>query len=200
MYEGMPMLSPSVFRSRPQLMQIIMLMLFVLSFHDPLFAEEAGPSGPYIEIGGQTDPAAIGVGLGAFNYNYRYLTTRMAVYVLGSESVDDVFLGADAGFRMEPGTPVSPFIGLGGYYGYHTEQVSADDDGLDNDGDGQVDEGSEKDARIDRSVATIYPEAGLHIWIDKTNRLTLSGKYHITTEGRDTDFWLFCFGIYFAIH
>jgi hypothetical protein len=195
----MPMLLPPVFRSPIRCLRIVLLILFVFSFPGYLFAEETGPSGPYIEIGGQTDPAAIGVGLGAYNYNYRHLTTRLAVYVLGSESVDDVFLGADAGFRMALGTPVSPFIGLGGYYGYHSEQISAEDDGLDNDGDGQVDEGGEKDARIDRSMASVYPEAGLHIWIDQKNRLTLSGKYHITTEGRDSDFWLFCFGIYFAI-
>lgn len=178
---------------------ILLLFLFNFSTATILHAEESGFTGAYLEIGGQTDPTAIGIGFGGFKYNYRYLTTRMAVYVLGSESVDDVFLGADAGVRMELGTRVSPFVGLGGYYGYHSDQVPAENDGLDNDGDGQVDEGGEKDAQIDRSMATIYPEAGLHIWIDKTNRLTLSGKYHITTEGRDTDFWLFCFGIYFPI-
>ncbi len=156
-------------------------------------------AGTYLEIGGQTDPAAVGVGLGAFNYNYRFLSTRLSIYVLGSESIDDVFLGADTGIRFELGTVVSPFIGLGGYYGYHVENSPADDDELDNDGDGQVDEDGEEDARIDRSVATIYPEAGIHVWIDKWTRFSLSGKYHITTEGRDSDFWLFCVGFSFAV-
>jgi hypothetical protein len=165
-----------------------------------LYAEETGFTGSYLEIGGQTDPTAIGIGFGGFKYNYRYLTTRMAIYVLGSESVDDVFFGADAGVRMELGTWVSPFVGLGAYYGYASDQIPAENDKLDNDGDGLVDESGEKDHQSDRSMATVYPEAGLHIWIDKTNRLTLSGKYHITTEGRDSDFWLLCFGIYFPIH
>ncbi len=156
-------------------------------------------AGTYLEVGGQTDPTAVGVGLGAFKYNYRYLSTRLAIYVLGSESIDEVFLGADMGFRLELGTVVSPFIGLGGYYGYHVENTPAEDDKLDNDGDGQVDEAGEQDARIDRSVATIYPETGLHIWIDKRTRFSLSGKYHITTEGRESDFWLFCVGFSFAI-
>jgi len=188
-----------VFSPHASVSFVILLFLFLFSTVTILYAEETGFTGAYLEIGGQTDPTAIGIGFGGFKYNYRYLTTRMAVYVLGSESVNDVFLGADAGVRMELGTRVSPFVGLGGYYGYHSDQVPAENDNLDNDGDGLVDEGGEKDAQIDRSMATIYPEAGLHIWIDKTNRLTLSGKYHITTEGRETDFWLFCFGIYFPV-
>lgn len=178
----------------------MLLIFFLFAAPSILHAEGTGLTGSYIEIGGQTDPAAIGVGLGGFNYNYRCLSTRMALYVLGSESVDDIFFGADAGIRMELGTRVSPFVGVGGYYGYHSNKTPAENDRLDNDGDGQVDESGEKDTQIDRSMATIYPEAGLHIWIDKANRLTLSGKYHVTTEGRDSDFWLFCFGIYFAIH
>lgn len=80
-----------------------------------------GKAGTYLEIGGQTDPTAGGIGLGAFHYNYRYLSTRLAIYVLGSESIDDTFLGADTGIRFELGTAVSPFIGLGGYYGYHVQ-------------------------------------------------------------------------------
>ena len=195
----MPMLLTPCLRRPPRFSWIILLNFFLFFTPAGIYAQETGHAGPYIEIGGQTEPAAIGVGLGAYNYNYRYLTTRMAMYVLGSESVDNVFLGADAGIRMELGTQVSPFVGLGGYYGYHTDQVPAENDNLDNDGDGQVDEDGEKDARIDRSMASIYPEAGLHVWIDHTNRLTLSGKYHLTTEGRDSDFWLFCFGIYFAV-
>ncbi len=193
------MLLTHAFSPQARVSWVILLIVFLFCASTGLHAEEAGFTGAYLEIGGQTDPTSIGIGFGGFKYNYRYLTTRMALYVLGSESVDDVFLGADAGVRMELGTRVSPFVGLGGYYGYHSDQVPAENDKLDNDGNGQVDEGGEKDTQIDRSMATIYPEAGVHIWIDDTNRLTLSGKYHITTEGRDTDFWLFCFGIYFPI-
>ena len=187
------------FRRHPKTAYVILLFLWFI-FHAPLLqADEPGPAGPYIEIGGQTDPTAVGIGFGGFINNYRYLSTRMALYVLGSESVEDVFLGADAGVRMELGARVSPFVGLGGYYGYHSNQIPAENDKLDNDGDGLVDEGGEKDTQIDRSIATIYPEAGLHIWIDKVHRLSLSAKYQVTTEGRDSDFWLFCFGVYFAI-
>ncbi|MBT8375057.1 MAG: hypothetical protein KJN80_09120 [Deltaproteobacteria bacterium] len=179
---------------------VLALGLFAVA---PLKAQDhnttGAKAGTYLEIGGQTDPTAVGVGLGAFNYNYRYLSTRLALYMLGSESINDVFLGADAGIRLELGTLVSPFIGLGGYYGYHVENTPAEDDNLDNDGDGQVDEAGEEDARIDRSVASIYPEAGLHVWIDKRTRFTLSGKYHITTDGRESDFWLFCVGFSFAV-
>ena len=191
---------PTIFFRRRRTLSYVVLLLLWFIFHAPLLqADEAGPAGSYIEIGGQTDPTAVGVGFGGFINNYRYLSTRMALYVLGSESVGDVFLGADAGVRMELGTRVSPFVGLGGYYGYHSNQIPAENDKLDNDGDGLVDESGEKDTQIDRSMATIYPEAGLHIWIDKVNRLTLSAKYEVTTEGRDSDFWLFCFGVYFAI-
>ena len=189
-------------RENTTALAIFVLAVFMLAGLD-LHADESGTTtgkmGTYLEIGGQTDPAAVGVGLGAFKYNYRYLSTRLAIYVLGSESIDDVFLGADAGLRMELGTVFSPFIGLGGYYGYHTEYTPAEDDQLDNDGDGQVDEAGEKDAQIDRSLASLYPEAGLHIWIDKSTRFSLSGKYHITTEGRGSDFWLFCVGFSFAV-
>ena len=179
---------------------VITLILFAITplstLADDITSDLAGT---YLEIGGQTDPIAGGIGLGAFHYNYRYLSTRLAIYILGSESIDDTFLGADTGIRFELGTVVSPFIGLGGYFGYHVENSPAEDDELDNDGDGQVDEDGEEDARIDRSVATIYPEAGIHVWIDKWTRFSLSGKYHITTEGRESDFWLFCVGFSFAV-
>jgi hypothetical protein len=143
---GIPMMLTRVFSPHARVSFVILLFLILFSTVTLLHAEETGFTGAYLEIGGQTDPNSIGIGFGGFKYNYRYLTTRMALYVLGSESVDDVFLGADAGVRMELGTRVSPLVGLGGYYGYHSDQVPAENDNLDNDGDGQVDEGGEKDA------------------------------------------------------
>lgn len=154
--------------------------------------------GIYIEMGAGDAPDTLGGELGIFGYLQDHLSFRAGLACLASESFDDFFVGLNTGFRLTmlpQRYRFTPFIGLGLFGGYTKTQVKADDDGEDNDHDGDVDEAGEEDSVIDDVMASIYPEAGVQIWVSGDTRLTLSGKYNYTTEGRDTDFWVFNVGM-----
>jgi hypothetical protein len=57
-------------------------------------------------------------------------------------------------------------------------------DGIDNDDDGTIDEFSEKEWDFDNWLVSIYPEIGVHVWLDGSWRLTAYGRYLFTTERR----------------
>ena len=181
----------------------ILIMLIVILPIPGVFAldefeDDFSRSGLYAEMGAGNDPDTLGGEFGIFGYPNDHISFRAGLAGLASESFNDFFAGATMGIRLNmfpPGTIISPFIGVGLYGGYSKKQVKADDDGEDNDEDGEIDEAGEEDSVIDDVVATIFPEAGVQIWFSKTTRLTLSGKYSLTTEGRDTDFWHFNAGM-----
>ncbi|MBU1172749.1 MAG: hypothetical protein KKD44_24590 [Proteobacteria bacterium] len=163
---------------------------------------EAAPEnvGIYIELGAGNDPDVMGGEIGMFGYTSDHLSLRGGIAFLASERFDDVFSGASAGFRLNlfaPKARVSPFIGMGIFAGYTKEEEPAEDDGLDNDDDGTIDESGEKKEIIENVIGTIYPEAGLHIWVSPSSRLTFSNKYNFTSEGRENDFWIYNIGFAF---
>ena len=57
-----------------------------------------------------------------------------------------------------------------------------------------VDESGETDTEHG-CLAAIYPELGVHFWLNGRTRLTASGAYYGTTEGRDADVWVFGLGV-----
>lgn len=154
-------------------------------------------SGMYAEFGARSDPDAIGGEFGLSRYISEHLSLRGGLAFLASDSFNDIFAGGTFGARYSLGKRISPFIGLGIFAGDSEETVPAEDDNIDNDEDGFIDESGEKKEIVDDVIASIYPELGLHLWVTETTRLTFASKYHITTKGRDHDFWLFTFG--FAI-
>lgn len=155
---------------------------------------ESKKGGLYFELGGRDDPDSFGGEIGFAYYVKDYLSVRGGLTFLASEGFDDNFTGGTLGVRMNIPHRFSPFVGCGVFGGFAREQVSAEDDFIDNDGDGSIDEPGETEYEVDNIIASIYPEAGIHYWATDTSRLTLSAKYHMTSEGRDNDFWLFCFG------
>lgn len=159
---------------------------------------ETTREGLYAEMGAGNDPDTIGGEFGYFGYPVDHLSFRVGIACLASERFDDFFVGATTGIRVNlfrQGSFITPFVGLGLFGGYSKEKVLADDDGVDNDDDGVVDESGEEDDVIDDVIAMIFPEAGVQVWMSEKSRLTLSGKYNLTTEGRDSDFWAFNLGM-----
>jgi hypothetical protein len=75
---------------------------------------------------------------------------------------DDKFAyrGVTAGGRLYMGRVLSPYVGLGFLGGYAETEQSAHGDGVDNDGDGSVDESGENKAFRDTSVFA-FPEIGV---------------------------------------
>ncbi|SCY66133.1 hypothetical protein [Desulfoluna spongiiphila] len=155
------------------------------------------PNTAYVEIAGNHNPNAGGGGGGLSLYGDH--TAFMAgVSVFSSSELDDFFIGFSLGARFHRKNPfrssVTPFIGLGGFLGFTEEEEEAEDDDTDNDMDGEVDEEGETESSIADTLATIYPEVGLHINIPGDGILTLSARYNITSKGRDFDSWIYALG------
>jgi len=129
----------------------------------------------FIDLGGRTDPVAIGGGIGLLGEIYDRFTLRTGLSFLGLEN-DYLFYGGNIGLRYRFGHRLSPFIGLGVFAGYSEKEVSAEDDNIDNDEneDGFVDESGERKETIAGSIASSFPELGIHYWVTDKTRLTLS--------------------------
>lgn len=153
--------------------------------------------GIYVELGAGSDPNAIGGEVGFFGYENENLSYVGGLGFLASESFDDLFVGANLGIRFSVGHVISPYVGMGVFAGYSKKNVGAEDDNEDNDDDGDVDEEGEEKEVIDNVIGSLYPEIGVHIWTSNTSRITFSGKYHMTTEGRENDFWMYSLGFGF---
>lgn len=114
-----------------------------------------------------------------------YLTGRAGLSFFLS---DDTGLhgGIEGGVRGELPGLVSPFVGAGMFLGRWTDDELADSDGIDNDGDGIVDEVGEEEELVDY-LAAVYPELGIHLWLTKSIRVTFSTRYYVTSKGRGSD-------------
>ena len=104
-----------------------------------------------------------------------------------ADRFEQIALAADTGIRLQTPTRLTPFIGAGGYAGVDWEKVDATEGRVDNDNDGSNDELGEQETDFTALFATIYPEAGCHFWWTPRVRLTDSGRYWFTTDGRDSD-------------
>lgn len=48
-------------------------------------------------------------------------------------------------------------------------------------------------------LGAIYPEAGVHVWLNGRTRLSASASYWVTTVGREHDFWYYGVGLTFGL-
>lgn len=157
---------------------------------DARFVE--GAAGSYYAGGITSRPGAdselASIEIGGEGYLTSYLTGRTALSFMSD--FDDIFTGGDIGFRLQIPTRLAPFVGAGVFVGYADETVSANDDNIDNDEDGRIDEPFETRERISGMLASIYPETGIHFWWNPQCRLSGFGRYMVTTSGRKNDDWL----------
>ena len=87
-------------------------------------------------------------------------------------------------------------MGVGAFGGYNRVYKPAFWDGFDNDRDGVIDEPGEWKKEVHEIMGSVYPEAGVHLWLNKKFRLTFNAAYHYSTLGRDSDY--FGYGIHFG--
>ncbi|MEZ6123046.1 MAG: hypothetical protein R3C49_07710 [Planctomycetaceae bacterium] len=161
--------------------------------HDARFVADRG--GSYFGGGWSDDPLSAGAELGVFQYSGPAVEGRAGLKGLIGTGAEDWFAGVDLGARLQSPSRLAPFIGAGTYLGGNNHKVLAIDDHVDNDDDGSVDERGEM-KNDPGFLGSVYPELGVHFWITSGLRMTASAQYHITTEGRDADFWFF--GLSFA--
>lgn len=153
---------------------------------------QSGSSGMFLSGGVYSRPdakTALGaIDIGVETYLASFLTARGSLMAAAGDQ--DWFTGLDLGLRLQSPTRLAPFAGVGTFVGYADEVVPADDDWVDNDDDGFVDERGEDKERFSGLLASVYPEVGGHFWWTPNLRLTGFGRYMVTTEGRDADDWL----------
>jgi len=140
-----------------------------------------GKGGIYVQASGQTAPFNLGGEIGGFKYTTPCTTFRGGLMGLLSTNANGMFGALDLGARVQTPTRLAPFAGVGTFVGlsdiwdehddsYHLPHHHHDDSAV-------------------RGIAGVYPELGLHYWLSGRSRLSLSGSYLVTTEGRGDDFW-----------
>jgi hypothetical protein len=150
----------------------------------------ADRGGVYVGGAASDEPFALGAELGGFHYFGSFLETRGGIKGLAGTSEKDWFLGGDFGLRLQAPSRLTPFVGVGTFLGGNKKSVLAENDHLDNDDDLSVDERGERED-VYNFLASVYPELGVHFWINGKTRLTAGAQYHLTTSGRSNDFWFF---------
>jgi hypothetical protein len=135
----------------------------------------AGRKGVYGGLGG------LGAELGVFRLPTSYSEVRAGVK--GQLNSGTPTAGLDLSARLQTPARLSPFIGIGSYLG--GGDTDAHDDGIDNDRDGITDEFDEE---RDQLIFSVYPEAGVHFWLNPSTRVSVLGQYHMTPQGGADDF------------
>ena len=153
----------------------------------------AGLGGLYASGAGQytgnEDKPVIGAEIGYESYPTSYYSQRIGATVLFNGELP--YAGIDVGARLQSPTRFAPFLGVGMFNGViPTLSVKVEDDNLDNDKDGAVDEDGEADWGIEGYTVAVYPEFGAHFWINGTGRATVYTRYFVSSAGRDQDQWI----------
>lgn len=152
----------------------------------------AGLSGWYVSGAGQfiedSDKPVIGGELGYEWYKTSYFSQRVGGMVLFNGDLP--YVGLDAGLRLQSPTRLAPFVGVGMFNGIVPTYDEAEDDNVDNDDNGTVDEDGEMDWDIRGYTVAVYPEFGTHFWINGHGRATVYTRYFVSSAGRDQDQWI----------
>ncbi|MGB7326908.1 MAG: hypothetical protein WBD31_18675 [Rubripirellula sp.] len=127
--------------------------------------------------------------IGYTGYQTSYLTNRMGFILAANDN--DYYIGGETGLRLQTPTRLAPFVGAGLFLGASSTRKNAENDDVDNDDDGSVDEDGETEFAFDGALAAVYPECGIHFWWSPRLRLSGFGRYMVTTEGRNADTWYF---------
>jgi hypothetical protein len=144
-----------------------------------------GKGGIYVQAAGQTAPFNLGGEIGALHYTTPCTSLRGGLMGLLSTNASGMFGGLDLGARVQTPTRLAPFAGVGTFVGIS---------GL---WDNQDDAHYHYDDRTEaRGIAGVYPELGVHYWLNGRVRLSGSGSYLVTSEGHKDDFW--CYGLTLA--
>jgi len=145
-----------------------------------------GESGNYFVAGAMMSPESdnwLGTfAMGSETYPWSWVSTRLGVNGLVSD--DGLYGGLDVGVGIQTPSRLAPFVGVGGTAGASVGDIiwSA----LTDEEDGII----SSDEDVDwNGIAAVYPEVGAHFWLNGSLRLTLSGRYMVTSLGRRHDGW-----------
>lgn len=125
-----------------------------------------------------------GAEFGVTNYGSPWLSSKLALAGQFNSGAENAFVGLNAAVNASTPTRVAPFVGAGVFGGVDLASV------LTSSGD------EETEAQF---LGAIYPEAGVHVWLNGRTRLSASASYWVTTVGREHDFWYYGVGLTFGL-
>ena len=129
-----------------------------------------------------------------------YLSTRFGFMYIDSDSLDEEYAwlwGVNGGFRINVNHPISPFIGLGVFWGdarFHYSQKVKIRENVNLNVELDL-KGQKKEIKEDDTVVSLFPEIGTDIWLKGNLSLSFLCRYYFVSEGRDFDFWLYNCGL-----
>ena len=154
-----------------------------------------GDSGIYIGGAGSNfhQNAAGGVEVGVTNYSRPWLSSKLALAGQFNSGAQNAFAGVNSAVHLSTPTRVAPFVGAGVFGGVDVATVinTLDKDGADDA------ESQDRESTRTQFLGAVYPEAGVHVWLNGRTRLSASASYWVTTAGRHDDFWYYGLGLTF---
>ncbi len=170
-----------------KLSMLITTLVFLL-INSPIWGSEIEKLCLFIASDLSRNPRALGLEVGAEAYNGDIFSLYGSMMLLGHQHVEEVLSGYKLAIRATTPYRISPYAGMGLFYGYSETEEKADEDNIDNDGDGLVDESGENRTVVNDWMATFYPEIGVHLWVNKEVRFTANYTYNFSSRGRQSDF------------
>ncbi len=143
-------------------------------------------TGLALELGGGHEPDIIGGTIGAI-HNADHSSIILGFSFFAAEAAEDLLTGISikyeyAAFRNKFSF-LNPYVGIGAFGGIATEKVNKENDHIDNDDDGLVDEVGEEEDTVTDAMFAAYPEVGIHLTLAKPVVLSLAARYYFTTKG-----------------
>lgn len=146
----------------------------------------ANDTGYYIGGAGSNfrqNPAG-GAEVGVTNYTRPWLSTKLAFAGQVNSGAQDAFAGVNTAVHVSTPTRVAPFIGAGLFGGVDVATV--------------IDSLNDEESTNTRFLGAVYPEAGVHVWLNGRTRLSASASYWMTTSSHDREFWYYGLGVTFG--
>ncbi len=151
----------------------------------------ADDSGYYIGGAGSNfhQNAAGGAEVGVTNYSRPWLSSKLALAGQVNSGAQNAFAGVNSAVYVSTPTRVAPFVGAGLFGGVDIATVINTLD--------QDDDSEDEETTRTKFLGAVYPEAGVHVWLNGRTRLSASASYWVTTSGRHDDFWYYGLGLTF---
>ncbi len=146
----------------------------------------SGDSGYYIGGAGSNfrqNPAG-GAEVGVTNYTRPWLSTKLALAGQVNSGAQNAFAGVNTAVHVSTPTRVAPFVGAGVFGGVDVGTV--------------VDSLNGDESTNTQFLGAVYPEAGVHVWLNGRTRLSASASYWMTTSSHDREFWYYGLGVTFG--
>jgi len=163
-------------------------------------AEAGFVPGLLAELAVADDPGYLGLRLGLHAAGETGSLT-LGVGLLGAELHEDLMMEGFLSLRRHL-FPMRrqwlvPFAGLGVTLAAAGESFPAEEDDVDNDNDGAVDEDGEESSRITDLFAGLTPEVGLLIQPRANLSFCPLFRYYLKSTGLDDSQWVFALGLHF---